>query len=198
MVELIKTVEVLYSKEDGEAQGLKNLKAMNLDALDEDPRHEFMAALRREIPARAKLNQLKKASDRLSKLVTPHSACQSGCSFCCSISVVICESEARAIAKATGRKMKIPQGIPSLSVRDKWHKVPCSFLKKGRCSVYDDRPIVCRLMFNMADTSEQCNTDIESKNSHVVTLNLKQMEHGFLGAFLNEQWGDIRDFFPPA
>jgi Fe-S-cluster containining protein len=198
MPELIKSVEVVYSKAEAEAQGLKNLKAMNLDAMEDDPRYAFMAALERDITARAKLNQLKKASDRLSRVVTPYSACRSGCSYCCNISAVISESEARAIAKASGRKMKTLQGVPSPAIREKWHRVPCPFLKKGRCSVYDDRPMVCRLMFNMADTPEQCNTDIPSCNSHVITLNLKELEHGFVAAFAQEPWGDIRDFFPPA
>lgn len=198
MVELIKSVEVVYSKAQAEAQGLTNLKAMNLDAMEDDPRYAFMAALERDIPARAKLNQLKKASDQLARVVIPHSACRSGCSYCCNISAVICESEARAIAKASGRQMKTLQGVPSPSVREKWHRVPCPFLKKGRCSVYDERPMVCRLMFNMADTPEQCNTDIPSSDSHVITLNLKQLEHGFVAAFAHEAWGDIRDFFPPS
>jgi Fe-S-cluster containining protein len=198
MATLIRTVEISASKEEAQAQGLKNLNALNFDGADQDPRHAFMAVLERSLTPKAKLYQLQKASNRLGNLVTPHSACKSGCSHCCNISAIICETEAKAISKATGRAMAMPEGVPSPMLVTRWHKVPCPFLKKGRCSVYDDRPMVCRLMFNMADTPEQCDTDIPSEDSYVMTLNLKELQQGFLLAFINEQWGDIRDFFPPS
>lgn len=44
----------VYSKAEAEAQGLKNLKAMNLDAREDDLGYAFMEALGRDIPARAK------------------------------------------------------------------------------------------------------------------------------------------------
>ena len=198
MAEAIRLVDVTYSRAEAQEQAQRNLEAMNLDGLCDDPRRDFMAAVGSDLPPRAKLNHLKKSTAKLSKLAMPFSACKSGCSYCCHISVMICESEAKALAKASGRKMQKITERPSLAIREKWHKVPCTFLKKGRCSVYEERPLACRMTFNMADTPEQCNTDVPSKDSYVMLLNFQQLEHGFAQAFLNESWGDIRDFFPPA
>ena len=198
METLIPVVELKYSRQESDAQAVRNLNAVNLDHRDDDPRYDFMVALEQDIPARAKLNRLKKGADALGKVVKPYSACKSGCSYCCHISALICETEARVLAKASGRKMKAVTGVPGPEIVQKWVKVPCPFLVKGRCSVYEDRPITCRLLYNMADSPEQCDTRIPSEDSYVPLLNLQQLQEGFYFAFANENWGDIRDFFPPA
>lgn len=56
--------------------------------------------------------------------------------------------------------------------------------------------MACRLMFNLADSPYHCNTEIEPENSHVMLLNLKQLEYGFTAAFLGYPFADIRDYFP--
>lgn len=189
----------IYTKAEAQAQAERNIAALSSMAGGaDDIRYHFMEALDGNLPPRAMLNRIKKAAAKISEVVTPMSACKSGCSFCCHISVGICESEAKAISKATGRKIADVLPDPSLILREKWHNTPCPFLKLGKCSIYEDRPISCRLNFNMADTPEQCDTRIPSSESYVMFLNLKPLEQGFLGAFLNEKWADIRDFFPPA
>lgn len=77
-----------------------------------------------------------------------------------------------------------------------YHRQPCPFLKKGKCSIYDERPVACRLMFNLSDSPYFCNTDIDAENSYVMLLNLKELEFAFTGSFMNFGSADIRDFFP--
>ena len=199
MMKRIPLVEVPITEAQAEEQGMKNLKALALDGGADDPRYDFLSALHLKIPARAKMNRLKEAADKLNKRVLPYSACRSGCSHCCNIAAVITQTEAEALAKASGRKMvKTKPDVPTVEMRMKWFKVPCPFLVKGRCSVYNDRPLACRLLFNMSDSPHFCNTSIPPEEIHVIMLNLKELEDGYLKAFLNENWGDIRDFFPPA
>jgi Fe-S-cluster containining protein len=199
MMKRIPLVEVPITEAEAEEQAMKNLQALAMDGSADDPRYAFMAALRLNIPARAKMNRLKEAADKLNKRVLPYSACRSGCSHCCNIAAVITQTEAEALAKASGLKMvKTKRDVPTVEMRMKWFKVPCPFLVKGQCSVYNDRPLACRLLFNMSDSPHFCNTNIPPEESHVIMLNLKELEDGYLKAFLNENWGDIRDFFPPA
>lgn len=189
---------VIFSRAEAETQAKSNMQRLEgLSGGRQDLRHGFMNAAEASLPARAKLNRLKKAAESLSKAVVPHSACKTGCSFCCHISVGICESEARAISKATGRSFSLPVDEPSVIMREKWHKTPCPFLSKGKCSIYENRPIACRLNFNMADTPEQCDTQVPSEESYVMFLNMQPLEQAFLVAFFDEKWADIRDFFPP-
>jgi hypothetical protein len=185
------------SKIDATEQAERNLKLLNLDGSINEPRYEFMTVLEQDLMPRAKLNKLKKVADKLNAVATPRSACRSGCSHCCHISVVINKAEADAISSLVGAKQsKLGGSIPSVSIREKWFGVPCPFLKKGRCSVYEARPISCRLMFNLADSPYFCDTRIKPEDSHVTMLNLKDLENGYVKAFLGQQWGDIRDFFP--
>ncbi|WP_232968485.1 YkgJ family cysteine cluster protein [Pseudomonas putida] len=179
-------------------QAQRNIALLNLDDTIDDPRYEFLEALRSGLPHRAMLNRLKKASDKINAAAMPRSACRSGCSHCCHISVLISQSEADAIGTSIGRKpRKLKERLPGVKVRDKWFKVPCTFLKKGRCSIYSERPLACRLMFNMSDTPYFCNTAIPPEESHVTMLDMRKLEEGYAKVFLKQDWGDVRDFFPP-
>lgn len=182
--------------EEATRQAQCNIDLLNLDNTIDEPRYEFIDVLRKDITTRAKMNRLKKTADKINAAAIPRSACRSGCSHCCNISVVISQVEADAISAVTGIKPKKIRGIPALEIRNKWFGTPCPFLKKGRCSVYDVRPMACRLMFNMADSPYFCDTKIKPEDSHVTMLNLKQLEEGYVQTFLGQDWGDIRDFFP--
>ena len=181
-------------------QAERNLNALKQTGELEPLGLEFLETLRKKLPAKAKLNRLKRIADKMSKVVTPKSACRSGCSHCCNISAVITQTEANAMAEASGRKVIKLEGRqpPTEDIVKKWFRVPCPFLVKGRCSVYAERPVVCRLQFNVSDDPYYCNTAIEPEDSFVTYLNLTQLQQGYMMAFIQEPWGDIRDFFPPA
>lgn len=186
------------TKDEANLQAQRNIDLLNLDETIDSPRYEFMDVLYKDVPARAKLNLLKRAADKINSAALPRSACKSGCSHCCNISAVINQVDADAIGRATGVKpKKLKLGRPDIGARDKWFGIPCTFLVKGRCSIYEDRPIACRMLFNMADTSYFCDTKIPPEDSHVTMLNLKQLEEGYVKTFIHHDWGDIRDFFPP-
>jgi hypothetical protein len=175
MIKRIPLVEVPITEAEAEEQGMKNLKALAMDGGADDPRYAFLSALRLTIPARAKMNRLKEAADKLNKRVLPYSACRSGCSHCCNIAALITQTEAEALAKASGRKMvRTKRDVPSVEMRMKWFKVPCPFLVKGQCSVYNDRPLACRLLFNLFNLSDSphfCRTDVPPEESHVIMVN---------------------------
>ncbi|MEG1347350.1 MAG: YkgJ family cysteine cluster protein [Hafnia sp.] len=190
-------VELPISRQQAEDQAYKNLRLINEEGTLKPLMREFMVELEQDNTNRAKMNRLKRVADKINAIATPKSACKAGCSYCCHISAVITQTEADALGAASGRKVKKLTGVAtSVEDRMKWFGKPCPFLKNGRCSVYADRPLVCRMLFNLADSPYFCNTDIPPEESHVTMLNLQELERGYLMAFLTEPWGDIRDFFP--
>lgn len=194
----IPLVPIPITKEEATRQAEANLEKIKKVEAFEDNAVDFLWELRQETLPKAKMNRLKKAADKINAAVMPYSACKSGCSYCCHISAVITQTEADQLAAATGRKaLKLSGRADMEASQKKWYKVPCPFLKNGKCSAYDQRPLVCRLLIVLSDSAHYCNTDIPSAESHVTSINLTQLQEGYVMAYLNEAWADIRDFFPP-
>ncbi|MBC7752521.1 MAG: YkgJ family cysteine cluster protein [Candidatus Saccharibacteria bacterium] len=78
-------------------------------------------------------------------------ACKNGCSNCCHMQVILQQTEADAIGFMIGRKpvqldinFKIKDPLKSYG-RD----TPCTFLVNGGCSIYENRPFMCRYYVNL-------------------------------------------------
>jgi len=97
---------------------------------------------------RSKLAKIYAILDDVNALKQPHAACKAGCNACCHIQVEISDREAQRIGAAIGKKpAALPPGrlttpMDQLGRRD----TPCPFLVDGNCSIYPDRPYVCREM----------------------------------------------------
>lgn len=111
-------------------------------------------------------------------LVKQFSPCKMGCSGCCHTQVSVTEDEARVLAS------KITEGIAidfdrvklqSETRNDaeeffklKYADRKCVFLdENGACSVYEDRPSVCRTNAVLG-TADQCDTSVERKPVRLV------------------------------
>lgn len=147
---------------------------------------------------RIRYNKLVKLVDEAAVEILPHTACRKGCSHCCHIAALISEVEAQRIGEAIRRKPAkagaFPPDVPAL--QDKYFGVPCTFLKGGRCSIYEVRPLACRLHFSMADDSFFCSTAIAPQNSLVPALNLHGVDLALFRVTFGSKHADIRDFFP--
>lgn len=63
--------------------------------------------------------------------------CRSGCDACCQVELNVCHLEAERVRRAVAR-------MPG-SVRPGVGRGPgCAFLVNSRCTIYDERPLVCR------------------------------------------------------
>lgn len=144
-----------------------------------------------------------KLADEMMSYNAPDVACKRGCSHCCHVQVLITVDEAEIIGKRIGRK---PQpifgrgrGRADVQSFDWGYHNPCTFLVNGECSIYENRPLPCRLQYNLDHDSLMCElTPPESKR--VPYLN----PHPYLMAFLQmlgvprvvPKLADIREFFP--
>lgn len=131
--------------------------------------------------ARAKLVHAK-IEEHLSKnlsdpIVAKHISCKKGCTACCHTQVSINKDEAELLAN------KILSGIIKIDIdrlanqaqaaddSSKWYKLSyldrkCIFIdEEGGCSVYSDRPSVCRTNYSVSDASF-CSTEDGVEKPH--------------------------------
>jgi len=177
---------------------------VNVDRLNAKTRRaatlgdDAMEIARLPLSQRIRYNKLVKLVDAASADIMPFTACRKGCSHCCNIAALISDVEAQRIGEAIGRKPvktgAFPADVPAL--QKKYFGVPCTFLKGGRCSIYEVRPLACRLHFSMADDSFFCSTAIAPQNSLVPALNLQGVDRALFMMTLGSMHADIRDFFP--
>jgi Fe-S-cluster containining protein len=109
--------------------------------------------------------------------------CKKGCSYCCSRIVACTRLEALGVVEFMESHPGYDLGEISKSVKihadmmkeflnrrsgnqgsdEIWFgkNVPCPFLKDGSCSVYDGRPLSCRIYHSM-DPAEKCKDPVRS------------------------------------
>ena len=96
----------------------------------------------------------KKITEELSNSDTPVTCGGSGCFFCCSLNVDCFPEEVQKLAEIViSGEVDIDMGKlesrvkGSTAIKDNW----CPFLRGGKCSVYDNRPVMCSRMMVVTD-----------------------------------------------
>ena len=147
-----------------------------------------------------RLTRVRFIAGQWSGLLQPFSACRFKCSHCCHIDTDLPRSEAQLIAKKTGAKLLNPATRPAgteQSPANKFLGVPCPFLNKQGCSIYEDRPLACRTLVSLADDAQLC----ELRPGEVVPVpyaNATALQAAFVAVTQHEDWADIRDWFGTA
>jgi hypothetical protein len=150
---------------------------------------------------RQKLLDLYAVADLFVDLTPGHVACKSGCSHCCYCAVQISQQEAALVGDSVGRT---PADVPAMpdSTHVEWgYHNPCPFLRDGQCSIYEFRPLACRLMFNVDVDDLLC--QLQPSLDHQMMM--PQIDLRFLMETLvcivsrdGLHMADIRDWFPPV
>lgn len=152
--------------------------------------------------SRSKMQSLVRLADRINDAVSTNVACQgNGCSKCCYQAVTVSGIEATWIHEKTGRPIKtgVSRSIDGLQeMRSQFVGKPCPFLKEGACSIYEVRPIACRLSMSIAHSPYFCDTQIPAELSAVPALNMHEFWLAYAKVSLKTDLGDIRDFFGNA
>ena len=139
--------------------------------------------------------------DEMAGMIVPMTPCQKGCSFCCHQSLMITSWEAEQIEKLTGRQadQKVNYEWGKGNARDFMHRysgVPCTFLNNNVCSIYELRPIACRLHLSMDNSSDPCDL-VNSPNARVPYFNFEDVKMALMGFLMMHdcRFADIREFF---
>lgn len=131
-------------------------------------------------------------------------ACTMGCSICCYQQVKIGQTEANGIGDRIGRKpVQLNSRFKMKDFKEYGRNTPCSFLKDEACSIYENRPLLCRNLVNSDRDNLLCsfeNWDLQRANDpRWVSIPMPDAQF-IVDAFINicraEVCGDIRDFFP--
>lgn len=146
---------------------------------------------------KAKLRQIYRLVDEISKIRMPFVACGKGCSSCCHMNVTITLEEAAQLSKAADRKMA---NLAATVDHDpaEFAGRACPFLdRKGLCSVYADRPLACRLHASYFETSAACHPNVMNL-VEAPKVGFSGPEEALLAikAEAEPVFADIRDFFP--
>ena len=116
--------------------------------------------------------------------------CGKGCGKCCEVAgtnkiLMTTKSEALAIAQETGRRMDVSVGRPMQEMRyDITRAALCPFLVEGACSIYEQRPQVCR--------AYQCDLKDQWSKSEQSAVDCSRLARGMV----NEEVADLRAWFP--
>lgn len=147
--------------------------------------------------------QFIRLADRFHKAVSPHTACRSRCSACCHLPTMLYEHEAAELSKASGRILATPPPRSrrmALAAAKQFFGMPCPFLKQERCSVYEVRPLICRLHHSLNDRPDACNTALPTEERRVANYDVDLIEtpyHALVQAEAPlEPWGCMQEFFP--
>lgn len=138
-----------------------------------------------------KLRWLYKEMEPIMAALTPFLACRPGCTGCCHYPVGIMPLEAELIAKRTGTQ---PLAADTAVYAD---DTACPFLIGNQCSIYDDRPMVCRKHVALTNTAYWC----QSERAHLHELpmaGLSTVQSAFeyvIGLDGRLEPMDIRDVF---
>lgn len=158
---------------------------------------------------RTKLAKLRQLADRVGKSVAPHAVCEKGCSYCCYIALPMTKEEAQVIGEEIGLKplnsfSRIDSELPGIEtireqeVASRWG-VPCPFLDNSACTIYENRPLACRMHFSLGHSAEMCSPLVASEDSLVPNLDLRTF---WLTAVIalnpSGAYADIRDLFPSS
>jgi Fe-S-cluster containining protein len=126
------------------------------------------------------------------KSVQKHISCRKGCSACCHTQVSVTDDEAELLAKLVENGIKIDfNKLKNQAKNSKssstWYSQPfedrgCVFLDENKeCSVYNDRPSVCRTNHVVGDPKD-CSTK-DGKVKSVQLLNTFEADMAIMAGF---------------
>lgn len=151
---------------------------------------------------------LRHAADALSTTVASEVACRPGCSACCRQGVLVSEAEADVIGKAIHRTpIRSPPSATIVSVDfgqepeemdlTRFDGVPCTFLMGDRCSIWRDRPVMCRLQASFDRDALLCEI-VPNEQIQVPYVDARPEKALYLAKVgVGMLLADIRDWFPP-
>ena len=151
-----------------------------------------------------KLIKLTELATKVDLALRPHYSCGRGCSHCCSMITLIYRYEAVRLAEVTGREMiELPFRphdqvlLAGMLVNGK----QCAFVVDGCCSVYEHRPMICRLHHSFNKDPRDCEVSCDpTLKRPIVQFNPDYVEVPYHNVvrfnYPREPWGAITEFFP--
>lgn len=147
-------------------------------------------------PPRLRLRMLYKIADEMMAHTQGFVACKRGCSHCCYTPVPITPIEADLIgADIRVKRRTAPlREVATPTQPFEGYTKPCTFLVNGACSIYEHRPLACRIHYSVDDDDMLCRLDHPGPIP-VPYLDVTPFRTAYL-ALTGMRVADIREFFP--
>jgi Fe-S-cluster containining protein len=146
-----------------------------------------------------KLKEVLNTADKIFEHAGKFAACARGCGHCCHVSVPITEFEAQMIAEGIGVKAQVVKQSKRPDISQFGSHTPCPFLANGECSIYEVRPLTCRMHMNFDQDNYWClHENWQKPEAEIPRPNIQPLEQAYhmLPAKTKPIVADIRDFFP--
>lgn len=150
---------------------------------------------------RSKIAAIWKVADDMGALTGDAVACKRGCSHCCHIAVGVPRQEAELIGERIGRKPLHAEARTHFEDFDWGYHNPCAFLRDGECSIYEHRPLACRVHYSVDTDNVLC--ELSPPHTHQTPcLNTTQFTFALMQVCTIGTAGtiphcaDIREWFP--
>lgn len=145
---------------------------------------------------------MRRAADAGTKVPSKFAACKKGCSHCCNIAVTLSRTEALHIASEIGLSINESSESDVEKTRselDISHReiygTPCVFLKEGSCSIYENRPLACRLQLNMDFDDLLCKLVAKDVEYPIVPYLDTRHQTAVAAHIFDKKHDDIRNWF---
>ena len=138
----------------------------------------------------------------IDEAIAPFAPCRQGCSHCCNGHTLLFRHEAEVLARVSGRAMAHvpPPTYEDVQRQSQFRFAPCPFLADGACSVYEHRPLACRLTHSLNETADACITvDGSPGKVNTFEVNILTQAYDELAEKIDytDTVGAILEFFPP-
>ena len=146
-----------------------------------------------------KLKEVLNTADQIFDHAGKFAACARGCGHCCHVSVPITQFEARYMGENLGIKpVELKQSIKH-ELAEYGSHTPCPFLQQGECSIYEHRPLTCRMHMNFDRDNYWClHENWQKPDAEIPRPTIQPLIDAYhmIISQVAPIMGDIRDFFP--
>ena len=146
-----------------------------------------------------RLMEVLNTADQIFDHAGKFAACARGCGHCCHVSVPITDLEARYM----GEHLNIKPVELKLSVKHELSEygshTPCPFLANGECSIYEVRPLTCRMHMNFDRDNYWClHENWQKPEAEIPRPTIQPLIDAYHMVISTTKpiMADIRDFFP--
>ncbi|MFM9835006.1 MAG: YkgJ family cysteine cluster protein [Methylophilaceae bacterium] len=147
-----------------------------------------------------KLKEILNTADQIFDYAGRFAACSRGCGHCCHVSVPISAFEAQYMGDKLGIKPREVTQNRRPDLKTFGSHTPCPFLANGECSIYEVRPLTCRMHMNFDKDNYWClHENWQKPEAEIPRPTIVPLEHAYhqlMSQTKQQIVADIRDFFP--
>jgi hypothetical protein len=162
----------------------------------EQTQHRLQALVESAEPVWIRLRGLYQLIDEAMAFAESDVACRRGCTHCCHIGVAVAQPEAHMLGAAIRRPPKSPRAT-DLSTFDYGYHNPCTFLRDRKCSIYEHRPLSCRVYVSLDEDALLCEL-VKDVPIPVPNLDMRSFQWAYMLICGGAKIADIRQYFPPS